>query len=85
MDPIFIVWYLVEGVYKLNVEQILVACKYFDVFLEDLLGLSPNHELDFTLELVLEAHPISKKPYKIAPIELTKLKNSCRNYLKKYL
>lgn len=53
-----------------SVDQILVVYKYVDVFLEDLLGLPPNREFEFTIKLVFGTHLISKAPYRMAPTEL---------------
>lgn len=48
--------------------------EYMDVFLKNLLGLPPSHEVEFTFELVPEIHPISKSPYRMVPVELAELK-----------
>ena len=48
---------------KLKLEDIPVLREFFDVFLEEILGLPPKRELDFIIELVPGAAPISKAPY----------------------
>ena len=40
-----------------------------DVFLE-ISGLPPKREIDFCIELVPGTSPISKIPYRMAPIEM---------------
>jgi hypothetical protein len=57
-----------------NLEDIPVACEFHDVFLEDLSGIPPNHDVEFIIELQPGTTPISKQPYKMAPKELAKLK-----------
>ena len=48
---------------KLKVEDIPILREYVDVFPEEILGLPPKRELDFTIELVLGVEPSSKAPY----------------------
>ena len=48
---------------KLKLEDIPVLKEYADVFLEEIMGLPPKRELDFTIELILGAVPSSKSPY----------------------
>ena len=48
---------------KLKIEDIHVLNEFIDVFLEEIPGLPPRRELDFTIELVLSAVPSSKAPY----------------------
>ena len=45
---------------NLKLEYILVLKEYIDVFPEEIPGLPPKRELDFTIELVLGAVPSSK-------------------------
>ena len=44
-----------------------------DVFLEDLLGLPPNREIEFYIDLVPMAQSVSTMPYRMAHTELIKL------------
>ncbi|KAL9259867.1 Retrovirus-related Pol polyprotein from transposon 17.6-like protein [Drosera capensis] len=53
--------------HELSVDDIPVARDYHDVFSDELPGLPPTHELDFSIELVPRAAPISKTPYRMAP------------------
>jgi hypothetical protein len=34
-----------------NLEDISVACEFPDIFLEDLLGMPPDQNVEFTIEL----------------------------------
>ena len=49
-------------------------CEYEDVFLDDLLGLAPHRDVDFTIELHLGTSPISMTPHRMGPAELQELK-----------
>ncbi|XP_057954641.1 uncharacterized protein LOC131148748 [Malania oleifera] len=51
---------------ELKLEDIPVIREFSDVFLEDLLGLPLDHEVEFTIELTLGMTPISKAPYQMA-------------------
>ncbi|XP_038892595.1 uncharacterized protein LOC120081631 [Benincasa hispida] len=47
---------------ELNPENILVVNEFRDVFPEELLGLPPDREVEFTIDLVLGINPISQAP-----------------------
>jgi hypothetical protein len=57
-----------------NLKDILVSCEFLDVFLEDLTGMPPDQDVEFTIELQPGIAPISRRPYKMTPKELAKLK-----------
>lgn len=51
-----------------------IVCEYEDVFPEELPGLPPPREMDFTIELQPGTAPISMAPYQMAPAGLRELK-----------
>jgi hypothetical protein len=53
-----------------GLENLLVVREFADVFLEDLLGLSPERELEFTIDLKLVIEPIERMPYRMLTPEL---------------
>ena len=53
--------------------DILVVQDFEDIF-RDISGLSSKREIDFCIELVPGTLPISKTPYRMAPIEMLELK-----------
>ena len=59
---------------KLKLEDIPILREYSDVFMEEISGLPPKRELDFTIELVPGAVPNSKSPYRMNILELNELK-----------
>nr|GFD63372.1 uncharacterized protein [Tanacetum cinerariifolium] len=46
-----------------------------DVFPDELPGIPPVREVEFNIELFSGSEPISKAPYRMAPIELKELKD----------
>ena len=49
-------------------KPILVVDEFLDVFPEDLLGLSPDQNLEFAIEVISGTAPISKTPYQMAAV-----------------
>ena len=58
----------------MRLEDILVVKEFPDVFPDDLLGLPPDKEIDFQIELAPGTEPISRAPYRMASAELKELK-----------
>ncbi|GKB29598.1 putative reverse transcriptase domain-containing protein [Tanacetum coccineum] len=54
-------------------EEIVVVRDFPEIFSDDLSGLPPLREIEFRIELILGAVPISKYPYRLAPSELEEL------------
>jgi hypothetical protein len=46
-------------------EDISVACEFIDVFFEDLAGMPPDRDVEFTIELQPGIAPISRWTYKM--------------------
>ncbi|XP_060974274.1 uncharacterized protein LOC133039400 [Cannabis sativa] len=58
----------------LGPEEVKVVKEFLDVFPEELPGLPPQREIDFVIDLIPGAEPVSKAPYRMAPAELKELK-----------
>ena len=54
--------------------NIPVVHKFLDVFPKELLGLPPDREVEFSIDLFPGIGPIARAPYKMAPTELKELK-----------
>jgi hypothetical protein len=54
--------------------------EYPDVFPEELIGMPPDHEIEFVIELVPGTAPISKRPYRMATNQLAELKKNFKSY-----
>ena len=57
-----------------RLEDIPVVREFPNVFPDDLLGLPPDREIDFQIELAPGTEPISREPYRMASAELKELK-----------
>jgi hypothetical protein len=56
------------------IKDIPVVYEFSDVFSDELLGLPPDCEVEFKIELIPSMAPISRWPYRMSPIELVELK-----------
>ena len=75
--------YVVNEENDLKLEDIPIVRDYPDIFPEDLPGLPPEREVEFTIDLALETAPISKAPYRMTPMELKELKIQLQELLDK--
>ena len=53
------------------------------MFPEELLGLPPPREIDFSIDLIPTSQSISKPPYRMAPAELKELKEQLAELINK--
>ncbi|XP_073130858.1 uncharacterized protein [Henckelia pumila] len=67
----------------LSLEDIPVVQEFPDVFPEKLPGVMPDREVEFEINLVPGAAPISKAPYRMAPAELKELREQLQELLDK--
>lgn len=56
-----------------KIEDIPIVQDFPDVFPNDVSGLPPVREVEFRIDLVPEATPIAKSPYRLAPAEMQEL------------
>ena len=66
-----------------KLEDIPVVKDFPDVFPDDITGLPLHRELDFRIDLVPDAIPVAKAPYRLAPTELQELSSQLRELLDK--
>ncbi|XP_016199830.1 uncharacterized protein LOC107640842 [Arachis ipaensis] len=66
-----------------HLDQIPVVREFSEVFPEDILEFPPQREIEFAIELVPGAGPMSISPYRVASIELAKLKTQFKEFLNK--
>ncbi|KAD3639978.1 hypothetical protein E3N88_29201 [Mikania micrantha] len=64
-----------------NISDHPIVCEFPDVFPKELPGLPLDREIEFTIDLIPGAEPISKAPYRMAPLELKELKEQLQEFL----
>nr|GFB76959.1 hypothetical protein [Tanacetum cinerariifolium] len=60
-----------------------IVSEFPDVFPDKLPGIPPVREVEFNIELIPGTEPISKAPYRMAPIELKELKDQLQELLER--
>jgi hypothetical protein len=68
-----------------EIAEVLMVFEFPDVFLDDLLVLPLDRDVEFKIELILGTAPISKRPYRMPPNELAELKTQLSELLQKGL
>ena len=68
---------------KGSVDRVPVVCEFQDIFPEEFLGLPPEREIEFCIDVVSGTDPISMPPYRMALIELSELKEQLQDLLDK--
>ncbi|GKC62965.1 putative reverse transcriptase domain-containing protein, partial [Tanacetum coccineum] len=63
-----------------NKEDIFVVRNFPEVFLDDLLGLPPNREIEFRIDLIPRAIPVVKSLYRLAPSEIEELSGQLKEH-----
>ncbi|XP_073307118.1 uncharacterized protein [Primulina huaijiensis] len=66
-----------------TVAEVSVVRDFPDVFPDDIAGIPPEREVEFSIELMLGNVPISKAPYGLAPAEMKELKQQIQELLDK--
>ena len=57
--------------------------EFKDVFPNEILGLPPKRDIDFTIELVPGEEPVSKAPYRMSTPEMIELDMQLQELLEK--
>jgi len=60
------------------VEEVPVVCEYPDVFLKELLGMPPDRDVKFVIDLLPGTGPIAKRTYRMSVDELEELKKQLK-------
>ena len=69
-----------------RLEDYQVLQEFKDVFLDEILGLPPKRDIDFTIELVPGVVPVSKTPYRMSTLEMLELNMQLQELLeRKYI
>ena len=66
-----------------RVDSLPIVRDFPDVFPEDIESLPPEREVEFSIELIPGAGPVSKAPYRMAPLELAEVKRQIEELMQK--
>ncbi|XP_072064475.1 uncharacterized protein [Arachis hypogaea] len=66
-----------------SLDQVPIVREFLDVFPDELLGMPPDREVEFSIDLAPGVQPVSIPPYRMAPTELRELKVQLKDMLKK--
>ncbi|WVZ79940.1 LOW QUALITY PROTEIN: hypothetical protein U9M48_027462 [Paspalum notatum var. saurae] len=66
-----------------ELKKIPVVCEFPDVFPEELPEFPPDRDVEFKIDLVSGAAPVSRRPYRMAPDELKEWKTQLQEQLDK--
>ncbi|KAL8100391.1 hypothetical protein AgCh_032593 [Apium graveolens] len=66
-----------------ELEKISVVNEFSDVFPDELPGLPPDREIEFSIDLIPRAEPVLKVPYRMAPVEMKELAKQLQELLDK--
>jgi hypothetical protein len=64
-------------------DGIRVVSEFPDVFPDDLLGMPPDRDIEFSIDLLPSTAPIAKRPYRMAPVEHEEVKKTVDELLAK--
>jgi len=68
---------------EVELKNIAVVQNFPEVFPNDIPGLPPNREIEFSIDLMPGVGPISMAPYRMSPSELAELKKQLEELLEK--
>nr|GEX42438.1 hypothetical protein [Tanacetum cinerariifolium] len=66
---------------KKRIKDIPVVREFLDVFPEDLPSLPPIRQVEFQIDLILEAAPVARAPYRLTPLEMQELSNQLQELI----
>ncbi|KAJ9547261.1 hypothetical protein OSB04_019804 [Centaurea solstitialis] len=66
-----------------KLEDIPIVWDYPEVFPDELHGLPPPRQVEFRIDLIPGAAPISQAPYRLAPAEMQELSSQIQDFLDK--
>ena len=64
-----------------QISRILVVDEYVDVFPDEIPELPPSRDIDFSIDLIPGAGPVSAVPHRMAPTKLVELKKQTEDLL----
>ncbi|XP_024964381.1 uncharacterized protein LOC112504666 [Cynara cardunculus var. scolymus] len=63
-----------------DIGEVPIVREFSDVFPKDLLGLPPQREVEFGIDLIPGAAPVAKAPYRLTPAEMQKMPKQLQEF-----
>ena len=79
----YILLFSMEGKKEIDLTNLPVVSEFPEVFPDDVPGLPPEREIEFSVDLLLGTSPISMAPYQMSLAELIELKKQLEELLSK--
>ncbi|XP_028772935.1 uncharacterized protein LOC114730075 [Neltuma alba] len=79
----YVVFFFVHAEMEEGIIEIPVVCNFLEVFSTEISKLPSEREVEFAIDLLPGAGPISKAPYRMAPNEMAELKKQLEELLEK--
>nr|KYP31810.1 hypothetical protein KK1_047687 [Cajanus cajan] len=79
----YLILSFMEAKEEADLKNIAVVQNFPEVFPNDIPGLPPDREIEFSIDLMPGTRPISMAPYKMSPFELVELKKQLEELLEK--
>jgi hypothetical protein len=83
-DKDFYVMLTMTSESDLSPSDIPIVSEYLDVFSADITNLPPEREIEFSIDLIPGAEPVSVAPYRMSPLELKELKSQLEELIQKH-
>ena len=68
---------------EVKLDDILIVREFLDTFPEELPGLPPDREIEFSIDLAPSTAPIYIAPYRMTPTKLRELKEQLQDLMQK--
>ncbi|XP_061354636.1 uncharacterized protein LOC133299215 [Gastrolobium bilobum] len=79
----YVLFNLLEAKVKSDTASVPIVSEYSEVFSDEIQGLPPNREIEFSIDLIPGVGSISIAPYRMSPIKLVELKKQLEELLSK--
>jgi len=83
-DNGFYVMLMVASESDISPSDIPIVSEYLNVFPSDINSLPPEREIEFSIDLIPGAEPVSVEPYRMSPLELKELKSQLEELIPKH-
>ncbi|KAI3735922.1 hypothetical protein L6452_15448 [Arctium lappa] len=81
--PSFLAYVINAKLEKKKLEDVKVVREFPEVFPDNLLGLPPDRQVEFRIDLIWGAAPIARSPYRLAPSEMQEMMAQLQELLEK--